>query len=409
VCMRAKDGSAVYLETQVDIVVSDDRPYKFQVVARNITLRKKAEQALLESEQKYKSIVENSSDLIMLSKPDGIVVYASPSIFGITGYKPEDIEGRLPDIIHPDDLDMVSTVFSEAPSGKGGSNFEYRIVTVSGETKWVSHAWSPIMDRGQVQTVLSVVRDITDRKTSEGALRQAHAELEQSYMLQREFLNNVTHEVRTPLTAVKGYAEMLMEGVAGPISDEQSALLKKVLTSSQHLLDVVNGVLQMARLKSGRIAIYPRVCDPRLIVEKSVSAVLPQAQRKGLAINVGPCCTGCLGTYDEEKLLIILTNLLTNAVKFTEAGSVDVLVTCCSSGTQIIVIDTGMGIEESDIRGIFVEFQQLDYPHKHKPSGFGIGLAIVATMVDAIGASLAVSSLKGTGTAFTLCVPVLQV
>jgi PAS domain S-box-containing protein len=403
-----KDGSDVWMEVIVDVITENGKALGLHGVARDISQRRQAEEALRENEQKYRSIVENSSDLIMLCRPDGVWTYASPACRDIIGYEPEEVVGTMHRLSLPEDAEWLVPIYLRALKGESRSRLEYRIVTKNGEIRWVSHSWSPIFVGERLQAVLSVIRDVTKAKKSEEVLRAAHAELEQSYRLQREFLNNVTHEVRTPLTAVKGYAEMLMEGVAGPISQEQAALLGKVLTSSQHLLDVVNGVLEMARLKSGKIALNPRVCNPRLIVDKSASTIVPQAEQKGLAINIQSDPTPCPGMYDEGKLVIILTNLLTNAVKFTKTGSIDVLIHCRASGAEIVVADSGMGISSADLPTIFDEFSQLEDPRKHKPSGFGIGLAIVATMVETIGAGLTVSSREGVGTAFTLRVPVLE-
>ncbi len=403
-----KDGSEVWMEVLTDFVLEGGKPVRIQGVARDITERRQAEEAVRESEQKYKGIVENSSDLIMLTRPDGVITYMSPACRSILGYEPEEVVGTDPWVIHPDDSERVRTVHLNALKGRAGTNYEYRVVTKSGETRWVSHSWSPIFADGELRTVVSVVRDITEHKQSEEALREAHEELEQAYRVQREFLNNVTHEVRTPLTAVKGYAEMLMEGLAGPVSDEQRALLGKVLTSSDHLLEIVNGVLRIARLKSGNVSINPKACDPRLVVEKCVSAVLPQALKKGITISVNTDRCGGMGVYDEERLITIVTNLLTNAVKFTESGPIEVFVTCRASAAEIIIADPGIGIDQAELPAIFDEFVQLGQPRRHKPAGFGIGLAIVAAMVESVGASLAVSSARNVGTAFTLYVPVLE-
>ena len=384
-------------------------------IIRDVTARKQAEEALRlaqealeENEQKYKSIVENSKDVIMVNSHEGAILYISPALRDMLGYEPEEFIGSVPAVFHPDDQNIVEAAFARAANGESESNFEYRQITKSGQVKWVSHAWSPVYRDGKVQAIISVVRDITERKESDERLRTAHEELEHAYQLQREFLNNVTHEVRTPLTAVQGYTEMLLEGLAGPVSDEQSALLGRVMTSSEHLLDVLNAVLQIARMKSGRIALRPRVTDPRLVVEKCVAAVLPQARKKGLALETTTESNGTVATYDEEKLTIIVTNLLGNAVKFTPSGSVEVRVAARPGGCEIVVADTGVGISDSALAGIFDEFSQLDYPGKHKPSGFGLGLSIVAAMVEAIGASLVVSTKKGIGSAFTLSVPALE-
>lgn len=404
----AKDGAVCWLEAQADVVMQNGKPVKTRALYRDVTKRKEAEAALRESELKYKTIVENSADMIVLSTTDGIIAYASPATRQISGYEPEEIIGKQMWAVHPLDTGKMRALFAGAREGQSANGVEYRAVTKFGEIRWVSHSWSPIIEDGRVLMIVSIIRNITDSKRAQEALRTAHDDLEKAYKLQQEFINNVTHEVRTPLTAVMGYAEMLMEGLAGPVSDEQEELLGKVLSSSQHLLDVVNSVLQIARLKSGKVKLDHRVCNPKVTVEKCISSVTPQAQRKNLEITLQSDPSGCPGLYDEGKLLIILTNLLANAVKFTERGSVDVQVKCCVDGAEVIIADTGMGIASDDLVGIFDEFTQLGYPRKHKPTGFGIGLAIVATMVDVIGGSLVVSSEKGLGTAFTLKVPVLK-
>lgn len=415
----AKDGSIHWLEAQVDVVVEDGRPARIYAVHRNVTERKLAEdrlaavreaseEAIRQSEQKYKSIVENSRDLIMLNSPEGPVLYASPALKGMLGYEPEEFVGTLPDVVHPDDIPLARAAFERAAKGESEANYEYRLLTKGGETRWVSHAWSPVFGDDGLQSIISVVRDVTERKEAEEKLRVAHAELEQAYKLQQEFLNSVTHEVRTPLTAVQGYAEMLREGIAGEVSEEQSTLLQKITDSSEHLLDVLNAVLQTARMKSGRIPLKPRVSDPRRIVERCLSTVIPQAKKKGLVIHLHPDPNGTVATYDEEKLTILITNLLSNAVKFTPSGAVEVFLTARPEGCEIIVSDTGVGIAPSALTDIFDEFAQLDVPGKHKPSGFGLGLAIVSAMADSIGASLTVSSERGIGTAFTVWSPALE-
>jgi len=254
---------------------------------------------------------------------------------------------------------------------------------------------------GKLFSMDGIMFDITQKKTAEEELRRA-------YNIQTEFLNNITHEVRTPLTAVRGYIQMILEGLIGPVSDEQSAILKKVLLNSEHLLSIVTGVLEIARSKSGAIQLQPKVCKPCNIVDKALSAVMPQATSKGIYINTE--CPDDLysGMYDEQKLTIILVNLLTNAVKFTEIGSIDIKLSHNHHGLEIIISDTGYGIESDNLGSIFDEFTQLDYPKKHKAIGFGIGLATVATMVETINGELTVSSSINIGTAFTLRAPELE-
>lgn len=403
-----KDGTTVWLEILSDAVKLDGRVVGYRGVSRDITPRKQAEHALRESEERYKSIVENSRDMILLTTPTGEISYISPACYVLTGYTAQEILDDQLWLIHPDDTDRMRKEFQRARNGEIETGIEYRHITKQGETRWISQSWSPIMDDDKVRLIVSIIRDITDQKQAEQALQNAHKELKRAYKLQQEFINNVTHEVRTPLTAVKGYAQMLLEGLAGPVSEEQSSMLNKVLTSSDHLLQIVNGVLEVARLRSGKIAVNQRISNPRKAVDRAISAVLPQAARKNLDIAVLPYSTGCPAMYDADKVQMIVTNLLTNAVKFTEKGTISVQVECTQDGAEIVVADTGIGIATRDLIRIFDEFSQLDFPGKHKPSGFGIGLALVATMVDMMGASLTVSSAKGVGTAFLLKLPAME-
>ena len=392
--LRGRDGSAIGI----------------QGVGQDITERRAAEQALRESEEKYRSIVENTEDLIMLTEPEGVISYLSPACSELLGYEPDELIGMLPThLIHPDDREDSLRLLQATLGGSGGSGAEYRLIAKSGEVKWISHVWNPVLDEdGKLHLIVSVVRDITQRRLVEDTLRAANADLEKAYKLQQEFLNNVTHEVRTPLTAVQGYARMLLEGIAGPLNDEQASLLHRVVNSTNSLIDVVTSILEIARVRSGAVALRPRACKPSHIVYNAVSSITPQARQKGVALSTTVTGEDVMGMYDEEKVIIILTNLLSNAAKFTDEGSIEVMVACESRGIEVIVVDTGVGMSQAGLEGIFDEFTQLDYPGKHKPTGFGLGLAIVGSMVDAIGATLTVSSKRGVGTAFTLYAPVME-
>jgi signal transduction histidine kinase len=246
---------------------------------------------------------------------------------------------------------------------------------------------------------------VTQRRLADEQLRQTLADLEKAYRIQREFVNSVTHEIRTPMTAVKGYAEMLLEGIAGPLNEGQATLLGKVLAGADSSVELVTSLLEVARLKSGRAVLHPKACKPGEVARKAVSAVIPQAHQKRLAIDLRTIGRDRMGVYDEQKLIVILNNLLSNAVKFTAKGRISVSIRSDRSGVEIIVADTGMGIRRKDLGTIFEQFQQLDHPTRHKPAGFGLGLSIVAAMVQVLGATLVVSSRRGLGTAFTLQVP----
>jgi PAS domain S-box-containing protein len=380
----------------------------FLAVLRDVTARERGVEELKESEMLYRTIAETIPAAVMLADHTGRNFYVNDQATELTGYAREELlEGVW--LVHPDDKEahgIYKGAFSEGTSGRA---YETRFVRKDSGVIWVSISWEPIRSRGgKLQGTCQILIDITERKRAVENLLNAHAALEKAYDLQREFLNSVTHEVRTPLTAVQGYAEMLLEGMAGPLTTEQASLLEKVLESSGNLLEIVNSLLELARLKAGPAIPRPKACKPSEIVRKAVSTVLPQAAEKGLDISVHFVRKTDMGMYDGDKLTVILTNLLSNAVKFTQKGLIKLSVSPKESGFEVVVADTGMGISANDLVTLFDEFQQLADPRKHKPSGFGLGLAIVATMVDIIDASLTVSSAKGLGTAFTLYAPELE-
>lgn len=386
---------------------------EIQAVGRDITERKRIEDAIHESEERFRTIYNSANALILAHDLNWRVIYMNPYACKTLGYEEgemlgKDIRGMLSaseyERAEPERQQLAATPDLHI------EGFEQYYYKKSGGQILINWNIVALKDAsGDFIGILGVGQDVTERKQAEEELLKAHSDLERSYNLQREFLNNVTHEVRTPLTAVKGYAEMLLEGVAGQINEEQAALLLKVLASSDHLLEIVGGVLQMSKLKSGSASLRPQICNPKQIAARAVQAIFPQAQRKGLIINLKAENDNCASVYDEEKLTMILTNLLSNAVKFTEHGQVDVILDCRPEGVDIVIADTGLGIPEAEMEAIFDEFQQLPFPGKHKPVGFGLGLTIVAAMVDAIGATLTVSSVEHVGTAFTLHVPVLEV
>ena len=165
-----KDGNITPIEVNAKVVETAEG-VRILSLCRDITKRKRAEEALWESEKKYKSIVENSRDVIMLTSQDGKISYISPACKKVLGYDPEDLIGRQPWIVHPDDLDMVKGTHDRSLQGESGLNLEYRVKTKAGETRWISHSWSPVFTKDEFRMIVSVIRDINERKQAEEELK----------------------------------------------------------------------------------------------------------------------------------------------------------------------------------------------------------------------------------------------
>jgi signal transduction histidine kinase len=252
---------------------------------------------------------------------------------------------------------------------------------------------------------MGVVRDITERKLAEQTVLKSLAALERAYALQSEFVRNMTHEVRTPLTGVIGYAQALLEGVTGNVSDEQRKVLKRIVEQAESLLSIVEEVLESATLAAGVQKLDLKTLKLEHVVGDVVHLLEKGAKEKG--ISIGLRCVGQIPVVvsDAQKLTRIITNLLSNSVKFTFSGAVSVTAQRSGDGVDIVIEDSGTGIPPDRQDTIFDAFVQLSYPGKHKPVGAGLGLSIVSELVELLECSLTLSSVPGVGTAFTLHVP----
>ncbi len=405
-----KDGHIVWARVSAT-AVRNPRGEALHLIAivEDITARKAAENSLAEAHVFTETVIARAGEGIVVLDKDFNVVAWNCFMEQLSGILCMDAMGRnmreLPPYTSDYHIDVdLNTVLEGDTIVIKDVPFTSR---TDGSQKYATISYVPHRSvDNHIFGIIETVHDVTNRKLAVDKLLKTNEELHNAYLTQKAFLNNVTHEVRTPLTAVQGYCEMLIEGIFGPISEEQSDMINRILASSTQLMEIVNTILEMTRLSCGAPILRLKVCDPGMVLSQVLVTTTPLASRKSVALNIVDDSKDRLGMYDEQKLQVVLTNLMTNAIKFTDRGSIDVFVEIEQNSTTIIVADTGIGIKESQIETIFDEFRQLDFPGKHKPSGFGIGLSIVAAMVDVMGATLTVSSAQGVGTAFTLYLPV---
>jgi signal transduction histidine kinase len=225
--------------------------------------------------------------------------------------------------------------------------------------------------------------------------------------LKSEFLANMSHELRTPLNAIIGFAELMFNGKVGPVSGDHKEYLGDILTSSRHLLQLINGVLDLAKIESGKIALRPEVVDLENIVTEVSDILRGLASTKRIRIETQVDPSMVAAVLDPSKLKQVLYNYLSNALKFTpEEGLVTIHVTPEDRDRfRIEVEDTGIGIRRQDTHRLFVEFQQLDAGMAKKYAGTGLGLALTKRIVEAQGGSVGVRSEPGKGSTFWVVLP----
>ena len=236
--------------------------------------------------------------------------------------------------------------------------------------------------------------------------RQARADAEAANVAKGEFLAVMSHELRTPLNAIGGYAELVEMGVRGPVTDLQREDLTRIRQSQRHLLGLINQVLDYTRVDTGTLH-YDiadiHVADVLVIVE---ALIVPQVRARELSCLFTVCDPALLVRADPEKVRQILLNVLTNAIKFTDAGGhITVVYGKVLGGVSIAVTDTGVGIEADKLESIFEPFVQLDAKLTRRRDGVGLGLAISRDLARGMGGNLTVKSERGVGSTFTLTLP----
>jgi PAS domain S-box-containing protein len=408
---------------------------------------KAVETVLKETESKYQMIIENTYDVIMLTNTNGIITYLSPSCESGLGYKPEELIGEKLSFVHPDDVGAVEKNFSLAIQNKSPFSIQYRIQTRSGETKWIYHTSTPIMKEKKIEMFFNILRDITENKTLEKELiekvtvlegseraalnimddlQKALAELQQSRVvieaqnvqlqkldkIKSNFLNITSHELRTPMSAIKGYIQMILKGNLGTANDEQKHALEVILRNSNRLDRLIQDIFDISRLESGTMKFVTKKIDVIKMVKEVAETMQSSADNKNIKINAE------IGTdvpeliIDKDRITQVVVNLLNNAIKFSpDSSTIHIKVRKEKKDVLFEVHDHGRGIPEKYHKKIFQTFYQVDSDADTKIGGAGLGLAICYGIITAHGGRIWVESTgePGGGSTFLFTLPVESV
>ena len=373
---------------------------------RDISERKRAEKALQTSEEKFRQLAENVREVFWMMTPSADeLLYVSPAFESVWGRSCESLYQNpmsWAESIHPADAARAHKVFERQIQGESLDS-EYRIETPSGE-KWIRDRAFPIRDRsGQLIRVAGIAEDITERKRHEQELIRAREAADAANVAKSRFLANMSHEIRTPMNGVIGMMQLLL---ASDLSAEQRRYANVAQTSGQVLLSLIDNILDLSKIEARKVTLEKCSFNLRHTLESVVQLVGIQAKAKALklVLRVSPEIPE-LVRGDPHRLRQILTNLVTNAVKFTEQGevAVEAALEKQADGQVIVgfrIIDSGIGMRPDEIARLFQPFAQADASTTRKYGGTGLGLIISKQLVELMGGKIGVHSLAGLGSTF---------
>jgi len=396
-----KDGTSFPVEVNIQIV-NLEKEYMV-TVARDISLRKQNEETVL----KLSRAVEQSPTSVMITDKNGIIEYINPKLTEITGYKKEEVLGENPRIFSSGERPKsdYKILWENILSGKEWKG-EFHNKKKNGELYWEYANISPIINTiGEITHFVSIKEDITLRKQREKELIIAKERAEESDRLKSAFLANMSHEIRTPMNGILGFTDLLKN--PNLTGEKQQNYIRIIKKSGTRMLNIINDIVSISKIESGLMEVNISESNINEQIEFVYTFFKPEIEDKGIQFlfkNPLPFSKAIIKT-DREKLFAILTNLVKNAIKYSEKGSIELGYDKKDKYIEFYVKDSGIGIDSTRQKAIFERFIQEDISDKHAYQGAGLGLSISKAYVEMLGGKLWVESEKGLGSTFYFTIP----
>lgn len=411
-----------YVNYDRAIAWTDGRTVRIQI-AVDISDRKQTEVKLLESEEKYRKLIETTSSGYWELDGDEVTVDVNEALCRLLGYAREEIIGKKPfDFVDEINLPIFYQNIARTAQ-KLNRSYEIELIKKDGTPVYAHFDSTSLFNTdGQVSGSFAFVVDLTERIKAEEMVHEAKKQAESANQAKSAFLANMSHEIRTPLNGIMGMLQILFET---PLNQEQKDFIDIALVSARNLLTVINDVLDLSKVEAGKLVVDKEDFDLELVLTTVSETVRPQVEEKSnsLVYHIDPSVPRTV-QGDPARLRQILFNLVGNAAKFTSRGTIRIdvdplqmptpqggsrLPHCKLEPDQIVLLftvsDTGIGIPDDKVEKVFLPFSQADDTIASKHSGTGLGLAIVKRLVDLMGGNLAMESQEGQGTTIYFCIP----
>jgi PAS domain S-box-containing protein len=406
-----RDGQRRSIETHVmPELDSEGRVIGLKGISRDVTELVIIEKEMRRIDNQHRILMDYSNDVISQLDYHGAFLFLSPAIENITGFKVEDLVGRnVAEFVHPDDIERLRTGARRSNFDPRARTDQFRMQQKSGDYIWVESTVRPLLDRRGVRRVglIAVIRDIQERKRAEEALVAAHERAEIANRAKTKFLANMSHELRTPLNAIIGFSEILSREMFGPLGSERyGEYINLILESGRHLLDLINDLLDTAKIEAGRYELTLEPLDIEEILSACLRLVQRQAETKNITLEAPTIALNGPIVADQRAVKQIIINLLSNGIKFTPPGG-KVGIGICDDGehVRITVTDTGIGIPQSELGRLARPFEQVHSDLHVAQEGTGLGLALVNSLARLHGGDIELQSAEGTGTTVIVRLP----
>jgi PAS domain S-box-containing protein len=412
-----KDGTEFPIEVSLSPIETGEELLVASSI-RDITERKMAE-AELHEKQRFIEKITNASPLVMYvyDLDEQRNVFINRQVGAVLGYTQEALQAMGGDmllhILHPEEIPLIAARMARFQIAKDNDilETEIRFIDATHQIRWLFFR-ETIFARhadGSPKQVLGVTMDITENKRIQEEIVEAQHRAEEASQLKSQFLATMSHELRTPLNAIIGFSDVMLNGILGEMTDKQREYIQGILDNGEHLLTLINDVLDVSKIEAGQFELYITPVEIAALMRHIHKRLNGLASEKGLQLTVtlDPTMPQMLNG-DERRLKQILINLIGNAIKFTEQGSIEARIDKLdNSWWTMTITDTGIGIPSNALKFLFDEFRQVDNSPQRRYEGTGLGLAIVRRLVTLMGGTIQVQSEVDKGSTFIVQLPLV--